>query len=79
MMVLVCHLLPNGLEVVREGLYLHGRERNDRIVGRENEQRRDVLDVLDESVVEIGGEHDTHTLEVGRGHVVVDDVPFRDE
>ena len=77
--IAVGHLFADGLVVVAIDLYLAGRQLYHRVVGREDQQRRDVLDVLYKVVVERRRYHDAQTLKVWRRHVVVDDMPFRDE
>ena len=72
--ILVSHFLTDVLEIVAVGLYLLIGEVYYGVVHREQQERRDILDVLYETMIELRAQHDAQTLEVTRCHVVIYDV-----
>ena len=79
MVLVVLHLLPDEVVVALEDGYLFLRERHHGVVSGEEQQRRHVLHVLHESVVEFRRYQDVLAFEVGGRFGVVYYVALRNK
>ena len=79
MIVLVADFLLDHLEIGLEGLNLLGLQSHHRMTAGEEEQRADILDVLDDLMEEVHADHHTKAFHVRRVTIAVYDMLFADD